>query len=101
TSRPTRPSSDLFSVTARLRAAITSRPPSARTIRAPTISKNLRICVPPLARRLPLHLGQELSRADEPHEVITREHCEGPAAVPHPSSGFGDRRVGHDRRHIT
>src|SRR2546425_13175065 len=48
-----------------------------------------------------LQLGQQISRADESHEVTPLEHGEGPAAVPEQSSGFGDRRVGRDRRDVT
>src|SRR2546430_17079113 len=86
------PRSTLFPYTTLFRSGRSGRRPSARAC----------ACVPPWLERLGLlQLGQQISRADESHEVTPREHCEGPAAVPEQSSGFGGRRVGGGPRGVT
>src|SRR5205823_2115523 len=81
---PTRRSSDLLlfgyfqgalgaespSVTARLWAAITSRPPSASRIRVPTASRNMRIRLPPCSALLPaIAMPEDMTGIHDSHST--------------------------------
>src|SRR5256886_13789614 len=86
------PRSTLFPYTTLFRSGRSGRRPSARAC----------ACVPPWLERLGLlQLGQQISRADESHEVTPPEHGEGPAPVPEQAGGLRAPRGRRAPRDVT